>query len=70
MIKVDQKTGEKHIMSDRRSRPAAQTAAALSPFPAIADYAFLLDCHTGALVAPDGPGARNHRDRHSLVVTI
>ena len=26
----------------------------LSPFPPIADYAFLSDCHTGALVAPDG----------------
>jgi hypothetical protein len=25
-----------------------------SPYPAIADYAFLSDCHTGALVAPDG----------------
>jgi alpha,alpha-trehalase len=25
-----------------------------SPFPAIADYAFLSNCHTGALVAPDG----------------
>jgi GH15 family glucan-1,4-alpha-glucosidase len=25
-----------------------------SPFPAIADYAFLSDCHCGALVAPDG----------------
>jgi GH15 family glucan-1,4-alpha-glucosidase len=25
-----------------------------SPFPAIADYAFLSDCHTGALLAPDG----------------
>lgn len=25
-----------------------------SPFPAIADYAFLSDCHTGSLVAPDG----------------
>jgi GH15 family glucan-1,4-alpha-glucosidase len=25
-----------------------------SPFPAIADYAFLSDCHTCALVAPDG----------------
>jgi GH15 family glucan-1,4-alpha-glucosidase len=24
------------------------------PFPPIADYAFLSDCHTGALVAPDG----------------
>jgi GH15 family glucan-1,4-alpha-glucosidase len=25
-----------------------------SPFPPIASYAFLSDCHTGALVAPDG----------------
>ena len=25
-----------------------------SPFPAIDEYAFLSDCHTGALVAPDG----------------
>ncbi|HEY6596286.1 MAG TPA: hypothetical protein VI011_19610 [Asanoa sp.] len=31
-----------------------QSAAALSPFPPIADYAFLSNCHTGALVAPDG----------------
>ncbi len=28
--------------------------SAASPFPPIADYAFLSDCHTGALVAPDG----------------
>ena len=34
--------------------PAVQSAAAPSPFPPIADYAFLSDCHTGALVAPDG----------------
>jgi len=27
---------------------------ATSPFPPIAGYAFLSDCHTGALVAPDG----------------
>lgn len=26
----------------------------ISPFPPIADYAFLSNCHTGALVAPDG----------------
>jgi alpha,alpha-trehalase len=32
----------------------AQSAAAPSPFPPIADYAFLSDCHTGALVAADG----------------
>jgi hypothetical protein len=25
-----------------------------SPFPPIADYGFLSDCHTGALVASDG----------------
>jgi alpha,alpha-trehalase len=37
------------------SQPAAsQSAAAPSPFPPIADYAFLSNCHTGALVAPDG----------------
>jgi len=34
--------------------PAASSAAALSPFPPIADYGFLSDCHTGALIAPDG----------------
>jgi alpha,alpha-trehalase len=32
----------------------AQSSAMPSPFPPIADYAFLSDCHTGALVAPDG----------------
>ena len=31
-----------------------QSAAAPSPFTPIADYAFLSDCHTSALVAPDG----------------
>ena len=31
-----------------------QSAAAPSPFPPIANYAFLSDCHTGALLAPDG----------------
>ncbi|HEY1510685.1 MAG TPA: glycoside hydrolase family 15 protein [Solirubrobacteraceae bacterium] len=42
---------------DKADAPAArpvQSAAAPSPFPPIADYAFLSDCHTGALVAPDG----------------
>ena len=34
--------------------PRQQSAAAPSPFPPIAEYAFLSDCHTGALVAPDG----------------
>jgi alpha,alpha-trehalase len=32
----------------------AQSVVAPSPFPPIEDYAFLSDCHTGALVAPDG----------------
>jgi alpha,alpha-trehalase len=36
------------------TRAASQSAAAPSPFTPIADYAFLSDCHTGALVAPDG----------------
>jgi GH15 family glucan-1,4-alpha-glucosidase len=31
-----------------------QSAAAPSPFPPIADYAFLSNCHTAALIAPDG----------------
>ena len=31
-----------------------QSAAAPSPFTPIADYAFLSNCHTGALIAPDG----------------
>ncbi len=43
-------------MSDAKPKPKPlpQSAAAPSPFPPIADYAFLSDCHTGALVAPDG----------------
>ena len=36
-------------LSDR-----VQSAAAPSPFPPIADYGFISNCHTGALVAPDG----------------
>jgi alpha,alpha-trehalase len=38
----------------RTAAPTRQSAAAPSPFPPIADYAFLSNCHTGALVAPDG----------------
>ena len=34
--------------------PLADSAAARSPFTPIADYGFLSNCHTGALVAPDG----------------
>jgi GH15 family glucan-1,4-alpha-glucosidase len=42
-------------VTDTTSEQAApQSAAAPSPFPPIADYAFLSNCHTGALVAADG----------------
>jgi GH15 family glucan-1,4-alpha-glucosidase len=37
-----------------RTDTMPQSAAAPSPFPPIAEYAFLSNCHTGALVAPDG----------------
>jgi GH15 family glucan-1,4-alpha-glucosidase len=36
------------------SAATPQTAAAPSPFTPIANYGFLSNCHTGALVAPDG----------------
>jgi GH15 family glucan-1,4-alpha-glucosidase len=50
-------------LADRGSEPAPRltapggdpdVSASTSPFPPIADYAFLSNCHTGALVAPDG----------------
>ena len=44
--------GAKATTGTERAEP--QSAAAPSPFTPIADYAFLSDCHTGALVAPDG----------------
>src|SRR3954470_6339247 len=44
-----------------RARPCAahlkeprDMGMSTSPFPPIADYAFLSNCHTSALVAPDG----------------
>jgi alpha,alpha-trehalase len=43
------------VVSDKTAAaPRQQSAAAPSPFPPIADYAFLSNCHTGALIAPDG----------------
>jgi GH15 family glucan-1,4-alpha-glucosidase len=36
------------------SVPEHASAAMPSPFPPIAEYAFLSNCHTGALLAPDG----------------
>ena len=41
-------------MTATEKQPAPQSAAAPSPFPPIAEYAFLSNCHTGALIAPDG----------------
>ena len=38
----------------RDTTPFVERTPVRSPFPPIADYAFLSDCHTGALVAPDG----------------
>jgi GH15 family glucan-1,4-alpha-glucosidase len=38
----------------KKSSGPPQSSAMPSPFPPIADYAFLSDCHTGALIAPDG----------------
>jgi GH15 family glucan-1,4-alpha-glucosidase len=46
--------GDRSAPKDAAAVKAPQSAAALSPFPPIADYAFLSNCHTGALVAPDG----------------
>ena len=40
--------------SATRPEREAQSAAAPSPFTPIADYAFISNCHTGALIAPDG----------------
>ena len=37
-----------------KKEQTAQSAAAPSPFPPIAEYAMLSNCHTGALVAADG----------------
>jgi alpha,alpha-trehalase len=43
------------VMSTVAAQPRREQSAAMpSPFPPIEDYAFLSDCHTGALVAPDG----------------
>src|SRR5438067_12198925 len=50
--------GQKKSAKENGAQPAVatapQSAAAPSPFTPIADYAFLSNCHTGALVAPDG----------------
>ena len=57
---VNRKTSQSHdggepaAKAKGRGEEKPQSAAAPSPFTPIADYAFLSDCHTGALVAPDG----------------
>ncbi len=50
----DSSAGDGKAPAARSSEVQPQSAAAPSPFPPIADYAFLSNCHTGALVAPDG----------------
>jgi GH15 family glucan-1,4-alpha-glucosidase len=50
---------EARAPGDSEAQPAAVAAGSRatsleSPFPPIADYGFLSDCHTGALVASDG----------------
>ena len=42
------------MSSSAAPEPREQSAAMSSPFPPIEDYAFLSNCHTGALVSPDG----------------
>ncbi len=37
-----------------RAEPLPAPLATRSPFPPIASYAFISNCHTGALIAPDG----------------
>jgi GH15 family glucan-1,4-alpha-glucosidase len=58
-VKTRPRTRRKTRSSDGKvpraaTTQAVQSAAAPSPFTPIADYAFISDCHTGALVAPDG----------------
>jgi alpha,alpha-trehalase len=48
------KTAKTAKTAKKAEETTAQSAAMPSPFPPIADYAFLSNCHTGALVAPDG----------------
>ena len=52
-----EKTPEPSPWSGSGSKPAtarSRSTSLDSPFPPIADYGFLSDCHTGALVASDG----------------
>ncbi|HEX4908695.1 MAG TPA: trehalase-like domain-containing protein, partial [Actinomycetes bacterium] len=46
--------GDKRVTAGIEGVEGFQSSAMPSPFPPIDDYAFLSNCHTGALVAPDG----------------
>ena len=46
--------GDLGTATERGTAVAMQSAAAPSPFPPIAEYGFISNCHTGALIAPDG----------------
>ncbi|HEY2596500.1 MAG TPA: glycoside hydrolase family 15 protein, partial [Chloroflexota bacterium] len=49
------KSAQREGQPSTKTAPATpQSAAAPSPFTPIASYGFLSNCHTGALVAPDG----------------
>ena len=52
--KNTQRDGHPAAKTAEPSAAAPQSAAAPSPFTPIASYGFLSNCHTGALVAPDG----------------
>jgi alpha,alpha-trehalase len=58
MSATQNKRGSRRVSEDDGAIPRgaeiSQTAAAPSPFTPIANYGFLSNCHTGALVAPDG----------------
>ncbi|HKE64798.1 MAG TPA: glycoside hydrolase family 15 protein [Micromonosporaceae bacterium] len=47
-------TLDRPTTDEQKPAGALPTPAAVSPYAPIADYAFLSDCHTGALIAPDG----------------
>ena len=52
--KSAQHDGQPATKAKSATAPTPQSAAAPSPFTPIASYGFLSNCHTGALVAPDG----------------
>ncbi len=52
--KSAQRDGDAAAEPKRAAQTMPQSAAAPSPFTPIASYGFLSNCHTGALVAPDG----------------